>query len=333
MEIQGYTLQRPLTNSVQSQAFLAKNEQGELVRLIRCFDSHNKSLAPSLERLKRAGLVKNDFILPISVASESNDELVVATRFVHDGSLFNKAQVGDQHALSIIERLADGLRSAHDKGVWHGCLSRSVIYRTGSESDDVVIDLLDLLVSKQFNATMQDESQWFAEDVLQLGNLILEIFKPESRDTTTNKQLFDLVHDMTQLDWANRPSMSEVRGRIILLQKNSPTMAGEDPSNATDATMELDADAMESMSVRAQSSKTPVQLGRFVIERQIGEGGMGTVLLGRDQSNSQRVAIKLLAQQWAGDERSTRRFEREARLLSIVKHPAIAQLIEFGRSD
>ena len=54
--------------------------------------------------------------------------------------------------------------------------------------------------------------------------------------------------------------------------------------------------------------------GRYRIERPLGHGGMATVYLGRDTELERPVAIKLLAENLAGDDEFRRRFVREAKL-------------------
>lgn len=69
---------------------------------------------------------------------------------------------------------------------------------------------------------------------------------------------------------------------------------------------------------------------RYEVEREIGRGGMGVVLLARDTTLGRRVALKRLTldpMALAGDE-ATRRFMREARLTSQLSHPCIVNLFD-----
>jgi len=71
------------------------------------------------------------------------------------------------------------------------------------------------------------------------------------------------------------------------------------------------------------------RIGPFRIERAIGEGGMGQVLLGRrdDGQFEQRVAIKLIRHPVPG---LVRRFLEERRILALLEHPNIARLVDGG---
>jgi len=72
------------------------------------------------------------------------------------------------------------------------------------------------------------------------------------------------------------------------------------------------------------------KLGRYRIETQLGKGGMGTVWLGVDERLGRKAAIKVLAENSAGDERRRKRFLREAQLASRLNHPNIVSIYEVG---
>jgi serine/threonine-protein kinase len=69
--------------------------------------------------------------------------------------------------------------------------------------------------------------------------------------------------------------------------------------------------------------------GRYRVTRLLGSGGMGRVYLGRDELSGRDVAVKVVAP--PVDERSAegyRRFMREAKIVSSLKHPHIVSLVE-----
>jgi tetratricopeptide (TPR) repeat protein/predicted Ser/Thr protein kinase len=73
------------------------------------------------------------------------------------------------------------------------------------------------------------------------------------------------------------------------------------------------------------------RFGPYVVEREIGRGGMGEVFLGRraDRAYEGCVAIKVLAHAAAGDE-LTRRFHQERQILAALDHPHVARLLDAG---
>ncbi len=68
-------------------------------------------------------------------------------------------------------------------------------------------------------------------------------------------------------------------------------------------------------------------VGRFLIESQVGGGGMGKVYRGRDPDTGSLVAIKLIRDLGEAD---LRRFQRETRALAGLRHPGIVRYVEHG---
>jgi eukaryotic-like serine/threonine-protein kinase len=79
------------------------------------------------------------------------------------------------------------------------------------------------------------------------------------------------------------------------------------------------------------SKLTGQQLGVYRLITQIGYGGMGTVWLAErnDGLFERRVAVKFLNIALIGKE-GEQRFEREGKILGLLKHPNIAELIDAG---
>lgn len=61
--------------------------------------------------------------------------------------------------------------------------------------------------------------------------------------------------------------------------------------------------------------------GRYLVERHLGEGGMGSVWLVRHLELDAPRALKLIVPELAFDSRSAARFKREARLMAKLSHP------------
>ncbi|MGD9685011.1 MAG: protein kinase [Candidatus Obscuribacterales bacterium] len=69
---------------------------------------------------------------------------------------------------------------------------------------------------------------------------------------------------------------------------------------------------------------------RYLIERKLGEGGMGIVFRARDKILDKPVAIKVLALE--NDPSVLARFQREAQMTSRLHHPNVVQILDFGVS-
>ncbi len=72
--------------------------------------------------------------------------------------------------------------------------------------------------------------------------------------------------------------------------------------------------------------------GRFVVEREVGRGGVGIVFRAHDSVSGQPVALKVIALPGvdAGEEA---RFRREGRVLAGLHHPNIVRVVAFGQLD
>jgi serine/threonine protein kinase len=72
---------------------------------------------------------------------------------------------------------------------------------------------------------------------------------------------------------------------------------------------------------------------KYRIERQIGEGGMGTVYAARNEMTGRTVALKCLRTELSMNLAFSQRFVREARLSGRLDHPNIVNVYDVGRHD
>ncbi|NOX66722.1 MAG: tetratricopeptide repeat protein [Chlorobi bacterium] len=75
-------------------------------------------------------------------------------------------------------------------------------------------------------------------------------------------------------------------------------------------------------------------IGSYLIEGEVGFGGMGIVLIGKrdDKEFEQKVAIKIL-KQGLSTKYLVKRFETERQILANLQHPNIAKLFDGGTTD
>ncbi len=73
--------------------------------------------------------------------------------------------------------------------------------------------------------------------------------------------------------------------------------------------------------------------GRYKLERPLGHGGMATVYLSHDTELDRPVAVKLLAENLAGDAAFRARFLREAQLSARLSHPNVVSVYDTGEAD
>jgi uncharacterized RDD family membrane protein YckC/predicted Ser/Thr protein kinase len=80
----------------------------------------------------------------------------------------------------------------------------------------------------------------------------------------------------------------------------------------------------------AGGSLTGRRLAHFVLEEELGRGGMGVVYRARDLSLDRPVAIKVLAEEVAESEERRQRFYREARAQGRINHPNVGHIYFIG---
>lgn len=82
---------------------------------------------------------------------------------------------------------------------------------------------------------------------------------------------------------------------------------------------------------------TQGQMGKYVVEKQIGRGAMGAVYLGYDPITDRKVALKTmaLAQEFSAAELADARarFLREAEMAGRLQHPDIVSILDAGEQD
>lgn len=72
---------------------------------------------------------------------------------------------------------------------------------------------------------------------------------------------------------------------------------------------------------------------RYQLQEPIGRGGMATIYRGRDMRMERVVAIKVLREVYSTDPKFVTRFQREAKAASVLQHPNIVQVYDYGQTD
>src|SRR5436190_17360699 len=77
---------------------------------------------------------------------------------------------------------------------------------------------------------------------------------------------------------------------------------------------------------------TPGQLvdGKYKVVRLVAEGGMGAIWEAEHTRIKRKIAIKVLLWNMANDAECIGRFDREARVASLVSTPYVADVIDLG---
>jgi serine/threonine protein kinase len=72
------------------------------------------------------------------------------------------------------------------------------------------------------------------------------------------------------------------------------------------------------------------EIGKYVIEKELGKGGMATVYLALHKDLGRQVALKIMHPHLACEEESRRRFELEAKAVAKLEHTNVVQIYDFG---
>ncbi len=86
--------------------------------------------------------------------------------------------------------------------------------------------------------------------------------------------------------------------------------------------------------VKGNQANLPLKsLGKYLIERKLGQGGMGTVYLAKHTDLKKMVALKVLSQDKAKNPTLVKRFKAEAQAAGQLEHPNIVAVFDTGEVD
>ncbi len=83
----------------------------------------------------------------------------------------------------------------------------------------------------------------------------------------------------------------------------------------------------------AVAAALPERIGRYRVEKILGQGGFGLVYLAHDDQLQRHVALKLLRADRGDDRKLRMRFLAEARSASALNHPNVCVIYEVGETD
>ncbi|PYT05304.1 MAG: hypothetical protein DMF60_12425 [Acidobacteria bacterium] len=105
--------------------------------------------------------------------------------------------------------------------------------------------------------------------------------------------------------------------------------------DTNDRTQDYASQADESATAPLQAKLGPgIKLkDRYVIERELGQGGFGVVYLARDEElHSKRVVIKVLLEEFIQDTWFKKKFQQEKEALARIDHPGVVGVLDGGKT-
>lgn len=124
-----------------------------------------------------------------------------------------------------------------------------------------------------------------------------------------------------------------------------PAAEGGDPSGAVDAAERTRQGSAADTRVAPGDSSGPSEaappvgdrnyqrVGRYLLLREIGRGGMATVFEALDTSLQRTVALKVIRSDGSSRRMELQRFENEARAAAAVRHPNVVTIYDYGSED
>ena len=100
-----------------------------------------------------------------------------------------------------------------------------------------------------------------------------------------------------------------------------------------DGTTAAPSDEQKAVSVQDPLAVMPARIGRYVVLRRLGEGGMGVVFSAYDPDLDRKVAIKLVRDSHRQGSVGRVRMMREAQAMAQVSHSNVVHVYEVGESD
>ncbi len=316
------------------------------------------SLLPGFERLSGVDLTG----LPPII-------MVDAVPCVTLAELLDVLRAAPKRGLHVLADLARALAAAHAEGIAHGALSPWSIGINVEAGDSVRISVLGLQTGaaapgdpdwvRQFGGGEPSTD----DDARAFGGLCVLLACDDTtarawiRDASAVPAaaprlsvLLDMGQELLGLEPAWRPTMAHVAARVqgirdlwggaapgtASLEANRPPL---DDQCAATSPMARPAHSgidnvvthmMEGEEDSADHRPGLRRIGRYVLVEPIGAGAMGQVWRAIDDDTGEAVAVKLIGKGVVPTAKARQRFQKEARLLSELRHPGVARFLGAG---
>lgn len=183
------------------------------------------------------------------------------------------------------------------------------------------------LISRSMHGPLTEEQQRQVDEYLEEHGEAREFARVSRliQDSLSDVAVLAEAGDETVAPGLSRDAKSRLSQSVADALSQQKT-ATPDRSEATDNAGVSDMALLG----QQQSSTERRQISRFTLLRKIGEGGLGTVWLARDEKLKRTVAIKEMSAQAAESPLAWQRFHREAEVTGLLEHPNVVPLYQFG---
>lgn len=160
------------------------------------------------------------------------------------------------------------------------------------------------------NGVRVDTAHLTAGDRIQGGETVLEV---------------EVASDRSDFDSTSPRRFEKTEPSLITIQCLNCGALAEAAASHPDAKLSYVCDEC-----REKLRKNPQPIPGYQMIRVLGQGGMGSVMLARAETDGRAVAIKTLLPEVAVSEQSLKRFMREIEVAASLQHPNIVSYIEHG---
>jgi serine/threonine-protein kinase len=150
------------------------------------------------------------------------------------------------------------------------------------------------------------------------------------QDFIEAKKLFNQAIKLTEPELIDELLARECQDNDVLIAAVKALIAMHNDSEGATITPKQPLSSLINHNFTLQKGQP---IGKFIIDKLIGSGGMGDVYLAKreDQEVHQKVAVKVLKNKL--NQPALERFQIEKRVLAHLEHPGIARLIDAGVTD
>ena len=298
---------------VRLECFASASAQAALRRAVA---AHRRVAHPGVCQLYDLDRSAEGFLITEDLAPGNNLEIVSATE-----------ALGIRECVSIVLSICDALSAVHRANLAHGDLKpRNVLLDPGGSAiiTDVGLaaasDAPDIIAALRERSPEQraGEPATSRSDIFALGRLLFRLI---DRATTGD----NAPGHLAQMPASLRPILARCLSEVPAQRfESADTLANVLRESVQRATTAVGQTLVTSEATRSWSGTLLAE--RFEVGERVAHGGMGVVYQAKDLTGSSSVAIKVLL----NEQVNAMRFEREARALAMLTHPAIVRYIAHG---
>lgn len=355
-----YNIIQKLGEGGMGMVYLAEDTRLGRNVAIKFLPEHIAGDSESRERFvneaKAAAALNHPNIAQIYAIENSEDAQFIVMEYVDGTELIEAIRESPLHpevAIDYATQIANGLQTAHEKGIIHRDIKPANIMITG----DGQVKIMDFGLAKMADAALKtrqgttlgtvaymspEQAQGmtvdYRTDIWSLGVVFYQMIAGKAPFEGDYEQvlIYAILNESPEKLAETRPEIPAETDALIekALAKNPADRF------ATMAEMIAALNAIQAKpGKRAGKSKPPKedpqseQIGPYKIRQQIGEGGMGEVYLAEQIAPVRRkVALKII-KLGMDSKQIVARFEAERQALAVMDHPNIAKVFEAGTTD